>query len=249
MHGYVLCIVIHTLYFLLFRTTSAPTPTPTPTPTPQCKTVTEKKFIRVTIHDNPMDPLLSPFKSPDFPEIKLKKKIKCEWDVTGQSGNRYWVKVLKQFLTPNSSDTANCLYIKGKGSMCAGKVIPVITNGNRLFMRMTLDSGQFDAIQGGLHGYYVEKDPTALGGLPLNTQASVNSYPCGDNNKKMCYELSCNSTDPGPDLQLKNPPFGLGSTVQSPVSINITATVNSSTPTPSQSSPEKFAYLLYTDDL
>ena len=185
-----------------------------------------------------MDPILSSFKSPDFPEVKPKKKLKCEWEVTGLSKKKYWVDVLKQFLTPSLSDTANCLWIRGKGSMCAGKVVPVLTKNNKLLMRMTLDSGQIDDIKGGLHGFYIEYDPRTSGGaLPI---ASAREFSCGKN--KTCSELLCNSTDPGPDLQQK--PL---SPVQSPVSVNTTATLNESTPTPKQSFPEKFALtILYT---
>ena len=183
------------LYFLLYRTTS------TPMRARQCKTVIEKKLFRVLIHEKPMDPVLSAFKSPDFPKLKPNKTIKCEWDVTGLTGKKYWVDVLKQFLTPNSSDTANCLYIRRKGSTCAGRVIPVLTKSNRLFMRMTLDSGQFDAIQGGLHGFYIEYDPMAMH-RPLYL-APAREYPCKRQNNVTCYELSCESTDPGPDLRVK----------------------------------------------
>jgi hypothetical protein len=177
-----------------------------------------------------VDPVVARFTSPDFPKIKLKKKkLKCEWDVVGLKKKKYWVNVMKQFLSPNSSDTANCLWIRSKGTMCAGKVVPVLTANNKLLMRMTLDSGQFDDIQGGLHGFYVEYDPTAPGGaLPL---ASGKEYKCGE---KTCTELSCNSTDSGPDTQLQ----GIvepKDTVQSRDNI----TVNATTPTPSQSSPTR----------
>jgi hypothetical protein len=149
-----------------------------------------------------MNPIVSAFKSPHFPDIETKRKIKCEWDVTGESNMKYWVKVRQQFLTPNSSDTTNCLYVKGKGTMCAGKVIPVITKKNKLFMKMTIDSAELDPVKGGLEGVYVEQDPSETGGISI-ARASTVEHPCEDDHQKTCYELSCSSTDSGPDLQLK----------------------------------------------
>jgi hypothetical protein len=215
-----------------FETVSPTTaPTTAPTPTRQCRTVIDKRLIRRPIHEKPMNPIVSAFKSPHFPDIETKRKIKCEWDVTGESNMKYWVKVRQQFLTPNSSDTTNCLYVKGKGTMCAGKVIPVITKKNKLFMKMTIDSAELDPVKGGLEGVYVEQDPSETGGISI-ARASTVEHPCEDDHQKTCYELSCSSTDSGPDLQLEKPIVSKDSEEPSVT----TAAVNASTPTPK---PEK----------
>lgn len=177
-----------------------PFTTPSKPPTTQgCKTVIEEKFFRVLIHKKAMDPVLAHFKSPNFPKLEPNKTIKCEWNVKGLRGKKYWINVLKQGPTFNSSDTTNCLWIKSKGSMCAGKVTPVLTKSNRLLMKMTLKSGQTDGIQGGLHGFYIEFDPTAIGRM-VYPPSAIKEYPC--KNATYCYE-ACYSTDSGPDLQLK----------------------------------------------